>query len=248
MLGAVIGLPESHAASNRWLLGTGIVFPSLNGSLSFNSAAIPWMGATAIGADYLFPETGGVGSGRTAIASLASGRGSWGGGAGVISNWTEGGVSAQTYQGFGAIGGMFGDLGLGLMAQKLLTHPGGDLSLSYGAHYRLSGGMSFAAVLPSGFDSVKLGLGWRRGGAFAFELNADVPLESSGSTGLSFGAKGEGEVIGASVILTSELSSGSGLSDPGVALALSGRLSSRLVLIAQRPADGLYTLGFNLAL
>jgi hypothetical protein len=239
---------QSYASMNRWLLGTGIVFPSLNGSLTFNSAALPAQTATALGADYLFPEVSGPGSGRTAISSIATGRGSWGVGYGVVSNWIEGAASSSAVTDFAGIGGQFGDLGVGLLARDLILSEGGSLDLRYALRYEAGGGLHLAAVLTSDLNDAQVGVGWRRSSLFCFEINADLPMNSGDNTGLSAGLKGEGQVLGGSLIASSTLSSGSGLSDPTFALALSARLASRLALIFQRPATGLYTVGFNLAL
>jgi len=239
---------QVHASMNRWLLGTGIVFPSLNGSLTFNSAALPAQTATALGADYLFSEVSGPGSGRTAIASIATGRESWGVGYGVVSNWVEGAGSSASTADFAGLAGRFGDLGVGLLARDLILSEGGSLDLRYALHYEAGGGLHLAGVFTSDLNDAQVGVGWRRSSLFCFEINADLPMNSGENTGLSAGLKGEGQVIGGSIVASSALSSGSGLSDPTFALALSARLGSRLALIAQRPNTGLYTVGFNLAL
>jgi hypothetical protein len=240
-----LAIAPAHAGSgNRWLLDSGIVFPSLNGSLSLNAGKLPFMGATAVQFDHLL--SGVAGTGDLSTVSLARGGGSWGAGVGVDSLGLLGdgsGVTSNTL--FAGFGGRVGGVGLGVMTSMPVSPVSGSADFSFGLLVP-GGSLSYALVVPSSLGSMKGGLGFSSGPNLSFEANLDFPMELQGSV-LSGGVQARAGILGLAFTAASTVT-GSGLSGASLAAELSLNVSSNLALLASLPGGGLYSLGLNWAL
>jgi hypothetical protein len=221
------------SGGNRWLLDSGIVFPSLNGSLSLNAGKLPFMGARALQVDPLL--SGVAGTGDPSTVSFASGGGSWGAGLGVNSNTL-----------FAGLGGEVGGVGRGVMTSMQVSPVQGSADLSFGFWVPGGSSLSYALVVPSSLGSLKGGVGFASGPNLSFEANLDFPMALDGSV-LSGGVQARAGILGLAVTAASTLS-GTSLSSPDLAAELSLNLTPNVALLASLPGAGLYTLGLNWAL
>lgn len=237
---------ETQAGMNRWLLGTGVVFPSLNGSLTTNVAAVTWMRGRAFGANYLFADT----SAGSTSATMASGSAvvssdGWGGGVGVSQQL---GTSANTTSANAGLAGRLGRFGLGLMSNMLVSPSSGSPNFSYSAAYAGNGGFRYAAVLDPSVDTFTVGMGWVDSGVFGVEANYQTHTGTLGEDRASAGVRLDGEYFGAALkaytILSSPYGSTTGTLNYSGGIYL--RAGSKYAFTAEKDSS-VYTLGLNIA-
>ncbi len=229
----LIWAPSASAGGgNPWLLDSGIVFPSLNGSLSLNAGRLPFTGATALQVDQVL--SGVSGAGDLSTVSFARGGGSWGAGVGVNSSTL-----------FAGLGGRLGGVGLGVMTAMPVSSGAGSADFSFGLSVPGGNSLSYALVVPSSLGSVKGGVGFSSGPHLSFEANLDFPMALDGSV-LSGGLQAKAGILGLAVTAASTLS-GTSLSAASLAAELSLNVTSNIALLASLPEAGLYTLGLNWA-
>lgn len=237
---------ESFAGTNRWLLGTGVVFPSLNGSLTTNVAAVTWMRGRALGADYSFADTSaGSSSATLAGTSAVMSSDGWSGGLGYSQQL---GTSANVSSVNAGLAVRLGRFGLGLMSNMLVSPSSGSPSFSYSAAYAGGGGFKYAAVLEPGLDTLTVGMGWVDSGVFGVEANYRTHTGALGEDRASAGVRLDGEYFGAALKAYTILSSPSG-STTGV-LNYSGgiylRAGSKYAFTAEKDSS-VSTVGLNVA-
>jgi len=240
------------ASENKWTLGTGIVFPSLNGAMEDNAATYSRMAATAFELGYGKGETTRAGqSDRTVKVSLAKGGGSLGGGLGVASTGVGGSQGVSSL--FGGLGVQLGGVGLGAMLEMPLSPSTGDVDASFGLSFPSAGdGVSFAIVVPESLDTVKAGVGMMRANEYGLEADLTVPVDS-GDLAVGIGTRVQAGIFGvgftsSTPINISTSSNGSRVGDTTFGGSVSMELISNATLIAEMPGSGLYLVSFNLAL
>jgi hypothetical protein len=221
-----------------------VVFPSLNGALTQNVAAVTWMRGRALGADYTFSDS--AGSGSAAQGSVVMTSDGWGGGLGLLQ---QSGTGSSVTTAHAGLAGRLDRFGLGIMASSVVSPSSGSASFSYAGSYAGSGGFRYAAILDPGVDTVTLGTGWVDSGVFGIEGDVVAGTGSLGGTSGSLGVRLDGEYFGTALKVSTILSSPFGATTG--TLNFSGgvyvRLGSKYAVTAEKDGS-VYTAGLNIAL
>jgi hypothetical protein len=236
------------AGENRWLLGTGIVFPALNGAMITNASTYPNLSSTAIEGDYGW-EGGAAGSStsRDVMVSYATGGGPWGGGIALASSDSVASTGSQSNVLYGGLGGRVAGIELGVMSSLPVSPTVGGLDFSFGLFVPGGDGLSWALVVPSGFDSVAAGFGVSKSD-YSLEFDLSVPM-GSGDLTASLGAGIQTDFLGVAFIASSPIRTSTfGVGSSSITGGLSLRLTRSLSALARIPTSGNYLVGLNWAI